>query len=70
MRGAANSFKMHYNTAKAEGIKEFAEKLCDGKVSNDPTLIEVRSALKEMAETKSEGAWKRIYDDFMKSCKS
>lgn len=29
MRGAANSFKMHYNNAKAEGIKEFAERLKD-----------------------------------------
>ena len=35
LRMAGNSFKMHYNTAKAEGIKEFAERLkekfCDIK---------------------------------------
>ena len=27
MSGAANSYKMHYETAKSEAIKEFAEKL-------------------------------------------
>lgn len=27
MRNAANSYKMHYETAKSEAIKEFAEKL-------------------------------------------
>ena len=27
MRSAANSYKMHYETAKSEAIKEFAEKL-------------------------------------------
>ena len=27
MRSAANSYKMHYETAKSEAIKEFAERL-------------------------------------------
>ena len=27
MRGAANSYKMHYETAKSEAVKEFAERL-------------------------------------------
>ena len=74
MRGAANSFKMHHNTAKAEGIKEFTERLkerfgiadCIVTVNNN----DIDKLVNEMAETKSEGAWKRIYDDFMKSCKS
>ena len=29
MKGAANSFKMHYNNAKTDGIKEFVERLKD-----------------------------------------
>lgn len=33
---------------KSEVVKEFAEKLCDGKVSNDKTLIEAKVLLKEM----------------------
>lgn len=32
-----------------EAIKEFAERLCEGKVSNDKTVIEVKALLKEMA---------------------
>ena len=27
LRGAANSYKIHYNEARAEAVKEFAEKL-------------------------------------------
>lgn len=34
--------------AKIEAYKEFAERLCDGKVSNDKTVIEVKVLLKEM----------------------
>lgn len=33
---------------KSEAVKEFAEKLCDGKVSNDKTVIEAKVLLKEM----------------------
>lgn len=29
MRGAANSYKMHYKEARAEAVKEFAERLTD-----------------------------------------
>ena len=31
-----------------EAIKEFAERLCDGRVSNDPVVIAVKCELKEM----------------------
>ena len=34
--------------AKAKAYKEFAERLCDGKVSNDKTVIEAKVLLKEM----------------------
>lgn len=34
--------------AKSEVIKEFAERLCKGRVSNDPVVIAVRAELKEM----------------------
>ena len=34
--------------AKAEAIKEFAERLCEGRVSNDPVVIAVGCELKEM----------------------
>lgn len=33
---------------KSEVIKEFAERLCDGRVSNDPVVIAVKCELKEM----------------------
>ena len=32
---------------KAEAIKEFAERLCEGRVSNDPVVIAVRCLLKD-----------------------
>ena len=35
-------------TAKSEAIKDFAERLCKGRVSNDPVVIAVRAELKEM----------------------
>ena len=40
-------------TAKSEAIKEFAERICNGRVSNDPVVIAVRTELeciKEMTE--------------------
>ena len=37
-------------TAKAEAFKEFAERLCDGRVSNDPVVIAADALLKEMTE--------------------
>lgn len=41
------------NMAKSEAIKEFAERICNGRVSNDPVVIAVRTELeciKEMTE--------------------
>lgn len=37
-----------YYYIKAEAYKEFAERLCEGKVSNDKTVIEAKVLLKEM----------------------
>lgn len=37
---------------KAKAYKEFAEKLCDGKVSNDKTVIEAKVLLEEMVGEK------------------
>ena len=36
--------------AKSEAIKEFAERLCEGRVSNDPVVIAAKCLLKEMIE--------------------
>ena len=36
--------------ARAEAIKEFAERLCEGRVSNDPVVIAAKCLLKEMTE--------------------
>lgn len=33
-----------------EAVKEFAERLCDGRVANDPVIIAVKAELKEMGE--------------------
>lgn len=33
---------------QAEAIKKFAERLCEGRVSNDPVVIAVKVELKEM----------------------
>lgn len=35
-------------SAKSEAIKEFAERLCEDRVSNDPVVIAVKAELKEM----------------------
>lgn len=32
------------------GIKDFAERLCDGRVSNDPVAIAAKCLLREMTE--------------------
>jgi hypothetical protein len=52
----AEKTKQHYadlyneakNILKTEAYKEFAERLCEGKVSNDKTVIEAKVLLKEM----------------------
>lgn len=36
-----------------EAIKKFAERLCKGRVENDPVVIAVKSELKEMTEAKA-----------------
>ena len=33
---------------KAEAIKEFTERLCEGRILNDPVVIAVKAELKEM----------------------
>ena len=33
---------------RANAIKEFAERLCDDRISNDPVVIAVKAELKEM----------------------
>ena len=42
-----------YSEIKAEAIKEFAERLCEDRISNDPVVIAVKTELKLMeGETK------------------
>ena len=41
------------NEIKSEAIKEFAERLCKGRVENDPVVIAVKSELKEMEDGNS-----------------
>lgn len=43
--------KYHFAMSRkkiAKAIKEFAERLCEGRVSNDPVVIAVKCKLKEM----------------------
>lgn len=47
LRAAANSYKIHYDKARTEAVKEFAESLCKDRVSNDPVVITVQIELKE-----------------------
>ena len=52
MRNAANSYKMHYETAKSEAIKEFAKRLKCG-VPQETGVIrcaDVDNLVKEMTE--------------------
>ena len=41
-----------YTNGKIDGMKDFAAYLCDGRVSNDPVVIAVKCAVKEMTEEK------------------
>jgi hypothetical protein len=43
-----------YSEVRAEAIKEFAERLCEGRVSNDPVVIAVKTELK-VTEVKNNG---------------
>ena len=45
--------KNHINVIRLQAIKEFTERICSGRVSNDPVVIVVRTELeciKEMTE--------------------
>lgn len=44
------TFMDFVNKRKFEAIKEFAERLCEGRVSNDPVVIAVKTELKMMEE--------------------
>ena len=48
-------FTEELNAIKSKAIKEFAEMVCEGRVSNDPVVIAVRCAVKEMTEGKDAG---------------
>ena len=47
IQGPCPNFKT-VEQIKTEAYKEFAERLCEGKVSNDKTVIEAKVLLKEM----------------------
>lgn len=42
--------KRWVDKAKSEAYKEFAERLCKGRVSNDPVVIVANTELREMTE--------------------
>lgn len=59
MRGAANFYKMHYETARTEAIKEFAkkiktdaERICDDNYIEGDLIKYVDTLVKEMTEEK------------------
>lgn len=43
LRGTANSYKLHYNEARAEAVKEFAERLKD-RIVNFQSVYPIESA--------------------------
>lgn len=54
LRAAANSYKMHYNEAKSEAIKEFTERLKSSIYINTNLLVyqceEVETVIDDVAE--------------------
>ena len=56
LRSAANSYKLHYNEARAEAIKDFAERLKSSIYINTNLLVyqceEVESVIDDVAEAK------------------
>ena len=42
-----------FKAAKAEAINEFAERLCEGRVSNGPVVIATQVLVKEMTEDRN-----------------
>lgn len=51
-------YKGNLKTAKTEAIKEFAERLCEGRVSNDPVVIAVKTEFKLTEQSTGYGASK------------
>ena len=47
----AKDFDSYYATVKSQAAKEFAERLCEGRLSNDPVVIAAKVEL-------DEGGWK------------
>lgn len=45
---AISTVKRHQKWIEYRAIKEFAERLCADRVSNDPVVIAVKAELKEM----------------------
>ena len=48
LRAAANSYKMHYNEAKSEAIKEFTERLKESKKQYEGTLAGMTFTMTEL----------------------
>lgn len=48
MQKQIDGLDIRENKIKSEAYKEFAERLCEGKVSNDKTVIEAKVLLEEM----------------------
>ena len=54
--------KERADNAKAEAIKEFAERLCEGRVTNDPVVIAVKVELDLMTpKTKTDTDFPKDY---------
>ncbi len=47
-----------YSEIRVEAVKEFAERLCEGRVSNDPVVIAVKVELEMVGET-NEGSFNK-----------
>ena len=41
-------YKLHYGNMRMEIAREFADRICEGRVSNDPVVIAVKCTVKEM----------------------
>lgn len=41
-------YKLHYGNLRMEIAREFADRICEGRVSNDPVVIAVKCTVKEM----------------------
>ena len=48
LRSAANSYKLHYNEAKSEAIKEFTERLKESKKQYEGTLAGMTFTMTEL----------------------